>query len=344
MKIEDIANLASTSKATVSLALNNKPGVSPETKAKILQICKEYNYTPKHYKKNNVHTVSNIIRLVAVLKPDTSAIHNFGTSFFTELINGIENNCNLLGYNLVYSSISYSDFPSKIKEQEALNQSAGIILIGTYLSKDEIEKVISINSCVVLLDCLYEHKSFNTVCINNFMGGFYAATHLISLGHKNIGYIQSTVRIPNLSERMRGFVRALEENNLSLLDDYVFSINSYMDSSVSVLRDKLKLSSSLPSSFFCETDYNAICLLGALNELGISVPKEVSIVGFDDVPETNIIFPRITTIHVKKDIMAKLIVSRINEMIVDKNSNDTVKTLVDVSLVVRDSTSSPAKE
>ncbi|MEN6291976.1 MAG: LacI family DNA-binding transcriptional regulator [Methanobacterium sp.] len=338
MTIDEIAKLANTSKATVSLALNNKPGVNPETRKKILEIASSLGYVHKKRVQPNTSHKTNVIKLIAVLKPETSGIHNFSTSFFAELINSIQSRCAALGYNLVYTAIPHDNFVSTIHNQESSQQSDGIILIGTYLSENEISSIRKINDYLVVVDYSYSQESINTVVMNNFLGGYLAASFLLDLGHKNIGYISSNIRISNLVERSRGFFIAFTNRNEPFDESNIFSINSYHSHSVEDLSDILSVQKSMPSAFFCETDYNAICLVSALTKLGFNVPNDVSVVGFDNVPETRMKNPCLTTINVDKRAIGIFAVNRLYELITSQDKCTSLSILVNVNLIKRDST------
>lgn len=332
MTIAEIAKMANTSKATVSLALNNKPGVSPTTRQLIMEIASETGYAPsvKPVSKKN-------IRLIAVSKPETSDIHNFGTSFFAELINSIQTHCAELGYNLMYTAVPHDEYLTTISEQESENSSCGIILIGTYLNDEEIAPLAKINNNLVVVDHPCNRIPINSITINNYLGGYLAASHLIKLGHKNIGYVQSTSRVANLKDRFAGFAEAMSDNGLTLPEDRIIRSNCYLQSSVGDLCSIMSRSDSMPTAFFCENDYHAFCLISALTRLGLKVPDDVSVVGFDNVPEALISSPCLTTVNVNKKALGYTAVNRLHEIITKKGGTFTQKNVINVELIERDS-------
>lgn len=333
MTIAEIAKLANTSKATVSLALNNKPGVSPKTRQFIMEIAAEAGYVPasKCVAKKN-------IRLIAVSSKDSNDIHNFGTSFFAELINNIQTHCAELGYNLIYMAVPHGEYLSAVNAQEPENTSCGSIIIGTFLGDEEIEQLSAINN-LVIIDNPCNRSNINSITMNNYLGGYMAASHLINLGHRNIGYIQSISRVANLNQRFAGFSDAMSENGLSLPDSRIFRSNCYMQSNVSNLSSILSRNDTIPTAFFCENDYHAFCLLSALSKLGLKVPDDVSVVGFDNVPESQISSPFLTTINVDRKALGYIAVNRLHEIINKRSDSFDRKNIITVELVERDSTS-----
>ncbi|MEG0750644.1 MAG: LacI family DNA-binding transcriptional regulator [Oscillospiraceae bacterium] len=337
MTIDEIAKIANTSKATVSLALNNKPGVNADTRKRILDIAARVGYVIKKRVSSSALKHTGLLKLIAVRKPETSGIHNFGTSFFAELINSIQGRCAALGYNLVYTTLDFDDFVSDIWRQELSQPCDGILLIGTYLDESEIAAVSTLNTRLVVVDHSTLFEPVNTVVMNNFMGSYVAAKHLISLGHRNIGYLRSVTRISNLEERSRGFFKAASDFSLAFDENNIFSVNSYLSHSVDNLCDLLKGRGQLPDAFFCENDYNAICLVSALTRLGYAIPHDISVIGFDNVPETRMMNPRLTTVAVDRNAIGVTAVNRLHQMIT-KEDNISLSILVDVKLIERDST------
>lgn len=335
MTVNEIAKLANTSPATVSLALNNKPGVSPATRERILKIVAEQGYTPR---RKNSSASNKLIKLVAVSKPNSSNIHNFRTSFFAEITNYIQRRCSELGYSMLYSIIPHEDFIRDILSDESRQPSCGIILIGTYLDDKEIETLSQLSLPFIVLDRGATLSSVNTVSINNYRGAYRAVEELLRFGHKQIGYVRSSSLVFNLQERYHGFSDALTAHGLTLEKAHQFQCNSYIDNGIDLLKGHLSACPSLPSAFFCENDYVAFALISALNSLNLSTPRDISVIGFDDVPECIMTTPQLTTLHVDRKALAYAAVNRLHE-ILNTHSSTSQSITVDVILVRRNSVS-----
>lgn len=335
MTVNEIAKLANTSPATVSLALNNKPGVSPATRERILKIVSEHGYIPR---KKSTPQSNQLIKLVAVSKPNSSNIHNFRTSFFAEITNYIQRRCSELGYSMLYSIIPHEDFIRDVLSDESRQLSSGIILIGTYLDEKEVEMTKQLSVPFIILDRGSTLTSVNTVNINNYRGAYRAVEELIQSGHREIGYIRSSSLVFNLQERFHGFSDALERNGLILDKACLFQCNSYIDNGVDILKEQLENCNSLPTAFFCENDYVAFALISALNKMGLSTPGDISVIGFDDVPECIMTTPQLTTLHVDRKALAYAAVNRLNE-ILNTHGSTTQSIMVDTTLVRRNSVS-----
>ncbi|WP_159886947.1 LacI family DNA-binding transcriptional regulator [Paenibacillus puerhi] len=346
MKMEDIARLAGVSKAAVSLALNGKPGISSETRERILQLSKESGYLPK----TKMPAPDSPLKSLSFLVFTNSGIvleEYYQQPFFRELIHDIEDRCRTKGYALRFTTVDMGFYDRDIRAAAEDKRSEGVIVLGTNLGQDEIRDIAGkIGPHLVVLDTCFETLPVHFVGINNYMGAYQAGRHICQLGHREIGYIASNVRIHNFDERKEGFSAALLASGLEVAEPLCFSAAPTMLSS----RDELKaqfealLSEGrrLPTAIFCECDYIAISAVKTLTELGISVPEQVTVVGFDNISESRIVSPELTTVHVEKKRMAQLAVDLLVESM---ESGELAKTKirVDTRFIERMSSGSPAE-
>jgi len=340
MKIDDIARLANVSKSAVSLALNGKPGVGPETRDKILKIAQDTGYVQRsQVHAQQVYRTNRFLRLVALTNSGIVLDEFEKQPFFTELIRHIEDQCSSNGYSLLFSSIQGDLLAEEIQRLATDVEASGLILLGTNLTREQVALVSGQIANLVVLDTCHESVSADFVVMNNFMGGYQAARHLIELGHRRIGYVQSKSRMHNFDSRRRGFDAALEEFGLTLAPEHMFTIApTVVSSQEEFLQSWSGLRGDRPTALFCECDYMAISVIKSAHELGIRVPDELSVIGFDDIAEAEVITPELTTIHVEKETIAALAVERLIRLTEQEGRNLHLKTLVDTSLVVRKST------
>ncbi|MBP1965415.1 LacI family DNA-binding transcriptional regulator [Paenibacillus aceris] len=344
MKMEDIAKLAGVSKSAVSLALNGKTGISSETRDRVLEIARESGYSPKP----RATSAESSVRSLSFLVFTNSGIvleAYYQQPFFRELIHYIEDRCRSKGYSLLFSSVDMEHFEREIRTLAEDHQSDGIILLGNNLSPEEILDISNrLGPHLVVLDNCFDKLPVHFVSINNFMGAYQAGTHLCGIGHKEIGYIASNVRIQNFEERKVGFYEALQEQGLEIHPDHIFAVAPTMLSSQEDLKGQLKAymetGRQLPTAIFCECDYIAISAMKTLTELGIRVPEQVSVIGFDNISESRIISPELTTIHVEKKRMAQLAVDLLIESI-EHGVEATSKIRVDTRFIERHSSHPP---
>ncbi|WP_462411441.1 LacI family DNA-binding transcriptional regulator [Neobacillus sp. Marseille-QA0830] len=339
MKIDDIAKLANVSKSAVSLALNGKKGVSKATRDTILKIAQDHGYISRPIVKAEqlFQNNSKILRFVACTNAGIVTEQYESLPFFMELIRNLDKHTGDSGYSLMVSSINIEELENEINRIEQEHKSTGILLLGTNLTPEHINLVSKIQPNLVVLDTCYDHLDVNFIVMNNVQGAYKAGKHLVELGHTDIGYVESNTRMYNFNKRKEGFFQALEEHNISVADHNLFSLSPTFVTKQEELIEKISSRiDSLPSALFCECDYMAISVIKSLSALGIKVPEDISVVGFDDILEAQVITPELTTIQVKKDRIASLAVRTLINQI-EENDYDQIKLMVDTELIIRDS-------
>ncbi|MEH7485019.1 LacI family DNA-binding transcriptional regulator, partial [Neobacillus drentensis] len=339
MKIDDIAKLANVSKSAVSLALNGKNGVSQKTREKVLRIAQEHGYIPRPIIKADQYFQPNtkLLRFIACTNAGIVTEQYESLPFFMELIHNLDKQIGSSGYSLLVSSISIESLQEEVSRLEQEQKSAGILLLGTNLTPEQINLVADVQPNIVVLDTCFETLDVNFVVMNNVYGAYQAGQYLMELEHQQIGYVGSNTRMYNFDMRKKGFLQALTENGLKIAENNYFSLSPTVISSQDAFKEKInKLLGQLPTALFCEADYMAISVIKSLTELGIKVPEDISVIGFDNIFESQVITPELTTIHVKKDRIALLSVEKLIRQI-ENSDSDKIKLFVDTELIERNS-------
>lgn len=340
MKIDDIARLANVSNSAVSIALNGGKGVSDQTRKKILDLVKEHGYVPRTKLKKKlapqVHDeVKHSIYLLACSNSSVITQEFDSAPFFAELIYALEERVSAMGYSLVFSKVQASLLSGELKDNAGLKGAAGILLIGTNLSAEEMRYIDALNHHIVILDNSDRFLPLDFVVMNNFHGAHSAVLYLGQLGHRTIGYVQSNDRVRNFQLRRDGFERAIKDLGLSAPERFRFGLTPLIASAKSEFAKKLS-KDDLPTAFFCENDYLAIGVMKALQANGIRVPEDVSIIGFDNISLSTVVSPELTTVHVEKEALAAIAMDKIKARI-ENGAVYTSTTIVDTKLVVRGS-------
>ncbi|WP_026326836.1 LacI family DNA-binding transcriptional regulator [Paenibacillus ginsengihumi] len=338
MRMEDIARLANVSKSAVSLALSGKPGVSESTRAKILNIVKDNGYIPRTMlKASQAEAGARILRFVACTNSGIVLEQYDKQPFFAELIHDIEEQCRSRGYSLLFSSVPVERFEETLLAMERERESSGMILLGTNLAPQHIESIAGQHDRLVVLDTCCETLNANFIVMNNVMGAHQAGRYLLELGHRQIGYVQSDFRMYNFDARKQGFRQALAQAGLSLDERHVFTVSPTTVAAQQTFQQNIAaLEGRLPTALFCECDYIAISVIKSLAELSIRVPEDISVVGFDNIRESTVISPELTTVHVEKSAIAELAVTKLLDSIAHRKAVK-VKSFIDTQLVVRNS-------
>lgn len=334
IKMSEIAELANVSVATVSLALNNKKGVGEETRRNVLNIAKEHGYIiPK--KNTDEHQQLNLQFIVAF--NDKVLNKDYRTQpFFSSLIDIIINYSQHKTINFSISSVKSNDL---IEEMDKVAQNSfydGTIILSTNLSNASIDSCIeSSQKPVVFLDCIHKTANANIVGINNWQGVYLAIEHLIENGHQQIGYVQSDTRIKNFEERKEAFQSYSEEFGFDFNDENTITLSPNKIDVQEETIEQLNNLTELPTAFFCENDALAISFIKSLQKMGHNVPNDVSVIGFDNVRESTVLSPELTTISIDQE---HFVMTAVEQLLFSlKNSNNIRHTYVNCSLTKRES-------
>ena len=326
VNLKVISDLTGFSTATISNALNRKKGVNQETAAEIFRVAKELGYISED-------TISKI-RFV-LFKKNGLIIDD--TPFFSLMIDGIEKECRAQGLEILLSHLSQEDedYVEQAKWMIHDNTSA-VIILGTELSAQDMELYKKASCPLLPLDFWCNDMSLNGVLINNRDSARMAVEYLISKGHKEIGYLRGSFRIKAFHERAQGYQYALRRQGLPVYGEYTVTLGTTINGAYQDMVAHLQGGAKLPTAFFADNDVIALGAMKALQEAGYKIPDDISIIGFDDLPYSEISSPPLTTLRVPKQDMGKLEVRRLVEMM-RESSKTKIKIQVCTSFVERGS-------
>lgn len=313
VNIKTISEKTGFSPATVSNALNRKKGVNIDTASKILRVAKELGYSNGH---------QNIRKIKFVIYKRNGLIID-DTPFFSLLIDGVEQECKKYGMEMVLCHLNYndSDYEEQV-DQMIHDNSSAVILLGTELMEEDV-KIYNTATCpFLMLDYWAWDMSFNGVLINNADSARLAVDYLIQNGHKEIGYLQGSFRIKAFRSRCAGYKIAMEKAGLPICDDFILTLGTTLNGAYEDMLSHLDRMQHIPTAFYADNDMIALGAMKALQEKGKRIPEDVSIVGFDDLPFSEISSPALTTLRVPKREMGQLAVKRIIDII----KGDKIKT------------------
>jgi Transcriptional regulators len=332
VRVKDIAELLGISPSTVSLVLNNKPGISQKTRQRVFDAISEMGYDTNFLSKPALNN-NKSIRLI-VYKKHGKVVSD--TPFFAELLEAIESEARKNGYNLVFSYVNENENKVDVLRIIKEHPLDGVLVLATEMSNEEISAFSKIDSPVLVLDNYFQSEKLDTVVINNVQGAYEAVNYLISCGHKKIGYLHSSIRINNFSERYDGYIKALGDNGFKAENDYIWELESTLDGAYRDARELLAKNKNLPTAFFADNDIIALGAMKAFREAGYAIPEDISIIGFDDMPFCEMAEPSLTTIKVFKQAMGRHAVKRLIENIEVKSSG-YIKIEIGTELVKRKS-------
>lgn len=302
--MKDIADALNVSINTVSLALNNKSGISEETRQAIIHKAKEMGYT--------IATQTKPVRNIALLL-NKRYLKNL--SFYSRVVYGITNYANQNNYNVI---VDFFDNDLPTLPQAIVSNSVDGVLTAGNISDEFLKLLNKTHLPLVSIDHTSYHITTDSVGTQNLQGGYSATQYVIGKGHKRIGFVGDIHYSNSLRERWLGFCSCIQDYegrdvcqehlNYSILGAIAPAV---INKDYRTLMDELHTLRELPSALVCCNDETAICLYQALDTLGIHPGKDISIIGFDDVENALLVQPNLTTMHVPKKQMGETALMRL---------------------------------
>jgi LacI family transcriptional regulator len=333
-RIVDIAKAAEVSPSAVSLALNNRTGISGGLRRKIISIALEMGY--KNISAGQYYTDENItIRLLKIAKHG-HIVNDRHNAFITEYLEGIETGAKKRKYKLEVSFFNRVDIEEIIESQKETDVN-GFIILGTELNDHELAFFAGLCKPLVFIDTYFPISVYDCVDMDNVDGVFKAIEHLYKAGHRSIGLVKSSYETRNFRMREFGFREAMEYFSLPVQEKFIVSADSTFDGSARDMGKYLDCGKTLPTAFFCMNDIIAYGSMKALRSHNFTIPEDISIIGFDDLPSSGFSDPPLTTIRVSTQQIGRRAVEKLSERIVSPPDHATENILISGKLVIRSS-------
>ncbi|GCE26150.1 LacI family transcriptional regulator [Dictyobacter alpinus] len=340
--VKDIAQIAEVSIATVSRALNNHQSINAEVRQRVLQVAAELGYfktVGRHSSsKQKEPQLKKICFLLCYSEYDPyQALSN---PFWATVLHGAEMEARKSNLQLVYQAIDYQASSYSLQAQIHELEADGILLVGPSEAKT-IQTIQAVNVPLILVDNYVSGltQKVDAVLSNNYEGAKQATNYLIQQGHRRIAYINEhsdsnfpANTIHSFTWRQKGYQDALIEAGLAV-DDRLMC-QTYQDITI-LCKSFLELENP-PSALFCANDPVASKVIKILRTMGLSAPKDISIIGFDDIDLAEHVTPALTTMRVYKEAMGE---KAVQTLIARINNPDAsyMSYLMDVDIIIRDS-------
>ena len=306
--IREVAESAGVSYATVSHVINNTRLVSQQTRERVVAAMNTLNYRPNALARSLRQGKTNTLGLVL---PDSA------NPFFAEISRSIEDEAFKKGYS-VFLCNTELDTQRELFYVDVLSkkQVDGIIFVAAGDQADSLDFLVRRNMPGVMIDRDIPNVEVDAVLTDHQLGGFLATRHLLELGHKHIACIAGPSSITPSAERITGYRNALQQAGLAYNESLIVRGDYHAQSGMEITHFILKMDPR-PTAIFALNDLMALGALRAAAEAGCSVPKELAIVGYDDIEIAHFTNPPLTTIaQPKKEIGAQavnLLVDRISQ-------------------------------
>jgi LacI family transcriptional regulator len=323
----EVAKQAGVSVATVSRVLNGKGPVRESTRRRVLAVAKKLRFVPNPAARSLITRHTNT---VGVFLPDI-----YG-EFFSEVIRGADATARQSGYHLLVSGSH-----SQRTEFEALlsamrGRVSGLIIMSPDINAATLRDNLPESLPVVLLNCFARVRSYDSINTDNFGGAAAMVGHLARLGHRRIAIIQGPPKNFDSRERMHGYLEALRSADLERDANLEFD-GDFREDSGYLAGQRIARMKDRPTAIFAANDAMAIGCLCALGEEGVSVPDEIAVGGFDDIPIARYMNPALTSVNVSIARLGSGAMERLLDAVREKNQHERRQEMVQTRLVVRQS-------
>jgi DNA-binding LacI/PurR family transcriptional regulator len=302
VRLQDVADLAGVSMGTASQALNNRPTVAAETRARVLDAAHTLGYPVR----SSSEIVESQLEVIGVL-----AKHDFGVGqevnpFYSHVHVGIENECRAQKLALMVANVEVDASNRPLLWPPMLNEDLiqGLLLVGTFIEDTVGLLRRRLDLPIVLIDGYAPTMPFDSIVIDNAGGTRSALEHLVDHGHRAVGLIGTNPQSPpSVLERRQSYVQFMRDHALpeSYIEDSKMRYESGYAACLSLLRRAPEV-----TAIFAASDLVAIGVLNGARDLGIQVPDQLSVAGFDNIDMASVVTPALTTVHVHKTWLGAL--------------------------------------
>ncbi|AWX13267.1 transcriptional repressor PurR [Mergibacter septicus] len=326
--IKDVAKLAGVSTTTVSHVINRTRYVAEDTSKAVWAAIEQLHYSPsaiaRSLKINSTKSIGMIV---------TSS----QAPYFAEIILAVENYCYQLGYSLLLCN-SQNHFERIQNNLVVLEKKRvdGVLVMCSEYTPDCLDLLENFSILpMVVMDWGPSNAKTDLIQDNSFKGGYLATQYLLECGHRQIGIISGDLNKTMAKARYQGFLTALTENGLKVNPEWVKEGHFEPEDGYECMQQILALEQR-PTAIFCCNDTMALGAMSAINQAGLSVPEDFSMIGYDDIHSSRYYSPPLTTVHQSKVRLGKMAMDLLLKRIEDKNCQSE-KLQLQPELVIRKS-------
>lgn len=325
--IKEVAERAGVSIATVSRVLNNSGSVTDKTRETIIRAARELQYVPNITARNLSRSKTDTIGL---LLPD---LHG---EFYSEVIRGVDQKAQQSHHHLIVSSSHNNKHEIEAALRLMRGRVDGLIIMSPQIDAHTLQVNIPRSLPVVLLNCFVEGTSYDSINVDNYSGAYQMVRHLLEHGHRRIAIIKGTESNYDADQRLYGYRKAMIESGFDVRDLVEVVGNFTEEEGYEAARTIIAMQPR-PTAIFASNDSMAIGAISALREAGLSVPKDVAVAGFDDIPISKFIRPPLSSVHVPIAELGECAMERLLLAIEHKNDYRKQHKAIPATIVMRES-------
>ena len=327
--MQDLADLAGVSRATASRALSDSPLISVKTKQQIRKLAEKHRYRINQRARDFRLQRTRVVSVVFML--DIKSEQHMSDPFFLEMLGGIADSLAEHDYDLLLAHAPIANV-LEIRDSRVLRNSDGLIFVGQGEQHEALNELARDGTPMVVWGGQVENKEYVLVGGDNAGGGYAAARHLLELGRRKLAFFGNTQN-PEIAARYSGYEKALREYDLEadprLSLDVPFDMLHAREVAVDFLKSDIEF-----DSVVCASDVMAMAVISTFTELGLRVPNDVAVVGYDDIGLAAYGSPALTTVRQGIRWAGQVLVETVLRLI---NGDDVTDTMLSSELVVRQS-------
>lgn len=328
--IQDVANKAGVSKTTVSRIINqNYHHTKEETKNRVLKIIEELNYQPNALARGLKQIKTNVIGII---------VSNLKNSFWTEVLEGVEDTCRKYGYQLMICNSNEEAELEKVSIRALqLRQVDGIISNPTVRDESYYSELVNNQYSVVLINRKLKNVEIDSVVMDNIQGASLAVEHLLNLGKKKIAiFVYSDEHVSPWVERLSGYKKTLLRNGFTEKDYDIHFVEQDSEAVKSSVIHYLK-HSPIPDAIFSTNNMLTLDILEGIKECELKVPGDISLMSYDDTIWSKHIDPPLSTVNQPRYDMGKIAAEKLIEIINSKDERKPTSIVLIPNLIIRNS-------
>ncbi len=325
--LQDLADLAGVSRATASRALNDSPLISEATKAKLRDLAAKHNYAVNQQARDFRLRRTSVIAVVFML--ELKSEQHMSDPFFLEMLGGIADSLADHDYDLLLAHAPVVD-ALELRDRRVVRHSDGVIFVGQAEQHEELDELAADDKPIVVWGGPVDGKNYVLVGGDNAGGGYAATRHLLELGRRRIAFL-GNLRNPEIAARYTGYERALGELQLEADHELTFGVPMDMQHATDSIRQIVNSRSDF-DALVCTSDVVALAAISALHDLGLRVPDDVAVVGYDDIGLAAYSSPPLTTVRQNIRWAGRVLVESILGLV---NGESVTDTTINSELVVR---------
>lgn len=324
VSIEDVARLAGVSISTVSRVINKNPTVKEKNRLRVVEVIKDLKFQPSVFAQRLATGKNNVVALVI---PRYEGM--FYSFYVLELIRGIGTLCEALKLDLL---LHLTDSRTPLN-----TRAAGGIIFGDIIgNRRQLQDALGQGVPTVVINNYIPDLDVSCIAIDNIGGAEQAVNYLVSLGHRKIAHIAGDLITQAAAHRLEGYKQALEKNKIEFRQEYVFKTDYSRGQARSAAENLLKMPERA-TAVFVASDSMALEVMAVAREMGKEIPRDLSIVGFDDNPSGLYGPVALTTVRQPLIKMAEEGIKELNLLMTAKDKYKVKKTYLATELVIRES-------